>query len=213
MRRELIVVDDPAVAAAGRFLVAAPRTVALAGGSTPKALYELLAQQPYPWDEVDIFFGDERCVPPDHPDSNFNMANTALLSRIAARVHPMPGESCGAEQYEAELTKVFGEEVPQFDLVLLGLGTDGHTASLFPGDPALLERTRRVLRVDRPDHSRLSLTLRVLSAAKLVIFLVAGAEKVGPLKLLMEDGDIPAARVAAGRVVVIADRAAGDAFR
>ena len=208
VKRELVVASDPAAAAAELFLATAPRTISLAGGSTPKALYELLARQPYAWQTVDVFFGDERCVARDHPDSNFHMANLTLLSKVPARVHPMPGESCGAEAYEAELSSVFGAGVPEIDLVLLGLGADGHTASLFPGDPALEEQTKRVLRVERPDHSRLTLTLPVLSAAKLVVFLVAGAEKAGPLKLLMEDGDIPAARVQAQRVVVIADEAA-----
>ena len=208
MKRELIVVEDVARAAAERFLALRPRTIALAGGSTPKALYELLATRPYPWAETEVFFGDERCVPPDHPDSNFNMANVALLSKVDARVYRMRGETCGAAEYEAELARVFGPGPPVFDLVLLGLGPDGHTASLFPGDQALGERVRYVVNVERPDHPRLTLTLPVLSAATEVIFLVSGASKAERLQELMSDADIPAAMVHAQHVTVIADPAA-----
>src|SRR5207249_9347183 len=112
-----------------------PRTIALSGGSTPKAVYERLAETEYPWTEVDAFFGDERCVPADHPDSNFKMANEALLSKVDARVHPMVG--CDAAAYTRELEAVFAAGVPAFDLAFMGLGEDGHTASLFPGKPAL----------------------------------------------------------------------------
>ncbi len=155
----------------------------------------------------DVFFGDERCVPPDHSDSNYRMANETLLSSVPARVHRMPGESCDAEAYERELRAFFGE-LPRFDFVFLGLGPDGHTASLFPGDPALEERSLWVARVQRPDHDRLTLTLPVLSAARLVVFLVAGAEKREALRRMMCDENIPANRVTAERVVVLADREA-----
>ena len=208
MKRELIVADDAAGTAADLFVELHPHTVALAGGSTPKALYERLTTMPFPWAETEVFFGDERCVPPDHPDSNFNTANLALLSKVMARVHRMPSESCGAEEYEAELTSIFGEGTPRFDLVILGLGPDGHTASLFPGDAALDERERRVVGVTRPDHARLTLTLPVLSAARVAMFLVAGPNKAEMLCRLMRDEDNPAARVQAERVIVVADRAA-----
>ncbi len=203
---ELLVAEDLPSAALGLFLAVGPRTVALAGGSTPRAFYEVLAEADYPWNEVEVFFGDERCVPPDHPDSNFRMAREALLSKVPARVHPMPGESCDAAGYEAELAEVLGPGVPSLDLVLLGVGDDGHTASLFPGDPALEERHRLVVRVDRPDHPRLTLTLPVLSAARVAVFLVGGASKRDALGRLLEGGDVPAARVAAERVVIVADR-------
>ena len=112
---------------------------------------------------------------------------------------------CGAEDYESQLTAVFGAALPRFDLVLLGLGQDGHTASLFPGDSVLRESSRRVAVVYRPDHSRLTLTLPVLSAARMAMFLVAGANKAKALKWLLDGEDIPAARVEADDVVIIAD--------
>lgn len=204
-----MVVDDAAGTAEQLFLDLQPRTVALSGGSTPKALYERLATAHYPWASTNLFFGDERCVPPDDPDSNFRMANEAFLSVVPARVHRMHGEDCDAEGYAIDLARTFGPGIPQFDLVLQGLGPDGHTASLFPGDPALNEREKTVLRVERPDHSRLTLTLPVLCAAKVAIFLVVGEGKRNMLAQLLADRDIPAARVAAARVIVVADRAAG----
>jgi 6-phosphogluconolactonase len=208
MMPELVVVPDLAVEACERFLALRPRTVALAGGSTPRSFYERLAGYDFPWSQTEVFFGDERCVPPDHPQSNYRMANQALLSKAPARVHRMAGESCDTAAYEDELTEVFGTGPPVFDLVLLGLGEDGHTASLFPGDAALDEKERRVVRVQRPDCQRLTLTLPVLSAAKMAIFLVAGESRRGALRRLIEGEDIPAARVAAEKVVIIADEAA-----
>jgi 6-phosphogluconolactonase len=207
MRRELRIVDDMAGAAVDLFLEVAPKAVALAGGTTPRRVYERLASIEYPWPDVEVFFSDERCVSPDHPDSNFRMAHEALLSKIPARVHPMPGESCDAPGYERELREALGA-TPKLDLIVLGLGEDGHTASLFPNDPALDETERLVVRVERPDHPRLTLTLPVLSAAPLALFLVAGEQKREALRMLMAGADIPAARVAADRVVVLADAAA-----
>jgi len=209
MRRELVVADDIAGEAVRLFREAEPRTLVLAGGETPRATYRRLAEEKYRWDEVDVFFGDERCVPPDHPDSNYRMANETLLSFVPARAHRMRGESCAAESYERELRDLFGG-LPRFDFVFLGLGTDGHTASLFTGDPALDERERWAVRVRRPDHERLTLTLPVLSAARLAVFLVAGAGKREALRRMMADEDIPANRVAAERVVVLADGAASS---
>ncbi len=208
VRPELVVAQDIAVAAAERFLALRPRTVALAGGATPRRLYERLATCEFPWSETEVFFGDERCVPPDHPDSNYRLASESLLSKVPARVHRMRGESCDAGAYEEELSGVFGPGLPQFELVLLGLGEDGHTASLFPGDPALEENERRVVRVQRPDHPRLTLTLPVLSAAKVALFLVAGASKREALRRLLRGEEIPAARVRAKQVVIVADEAA-----
>jgi 6-phosphogluconolactonase len=206
---ELAVVDDIARAAAERFVALRPRSVALAGGSTPRLLYERLATCLFPWVDTDIFFGDERCVPPEHEASNFRMANEALLAKVPARVHRMPSETCDAAAYEDELSRVFGTALPQFDLVLLGLGEDGHTASLFPGDPALDVTDRLVVRVERPDYARLTLTLPVLSAAKAVMFLVSGASKRAALRNLLSASDMPATRVKADRVLIFADEAAG----
>jgi 6-phosphogluconolactonase len=208
VKPELVVARDIAVAAAERVLALGPRFLALAGGSTPRRLYERLAACDFPWSETEVFFSDERCVPPEHPDSNYRMAYEALLSRVPARVHRMPGETCDAAAYEEELTKVFGPGLPEFDLVLLGLGADGHTASLFPGDPALAVMDRHVVRVQRPDHPRLTLTLPVLSAAKVAMFLVSGESKREPLRRLLAGVDIPAASVRARHVVIFADEAA-----
>ena len=206
---ELIVAEDFAAECERRFLDASPRTLALSGGRTPRPVYERLATLDYPWSETKVFFGDERCVPPDHPDSNYRMAFEALLSRVPAEVYRMPGETCDASAYEADLRRAFGPGIPSFDLVFLGLGDDGHTASLFPGDRALEEQERLAVRVERPDHPRLTLTLPVLSAAKLAIFLVSGPGKRDALKrLLAGDTTIPAARVHAAQVLVIADAAA-----
>lgn len=209
--RELEVTTDIAEAATQLFLRQRPRSVALAGGRTPRALYERLATQEYDWEALDVFFGDERCVSPDHPDSNFRMANEALLSKVPARVHRMRGESCDAAGYEEELRAAFGEGVPALDLVFLGMGADGHTASLFPGDPALEETGRLVVKVARPDHPRLTLTLPVLSASKLAVFLVSGEEKREALRRVLAGEELPAARVAARRVVIVADLAAAPA--
>jgi 6-phosphogluconolactonase len=205
---ELVVAPEFARAAVELFREVAPRTIALAGGETPMPVYARLAHIDYPWAETQIFFGDERCVPPDDIDSNYRMAGEALLSKVPAIVHRMPGETCDAEAYEREIEASLGPGMPRFDLIFLGLGADGHTASLFPGDPALDERKRLVVRVGRPDHSRLTLTLPVLSGAKLVVFLVTGTEKREALTRLLRGDDLPATRVHADRIVVIADEAA-----
>jgi 6-phosphogluconolactonase len=205
-RLELRIVRDLAEAGTEIFLEAAPSTVALSGGTTPRVVYEGLSAHPEAWRGVEVFFGDERCVPPDHPDSNLRMAREALLDHVPARVHPMTG--CDPDAYEAELRSVVGPGVPRFDLVWLGLGADGHTASLFPGDPALAETERLVAVVDRPDHPRMTLTLPVLSAAALAVFLVSGEGKRDALARWRAGEDLPAARVTAERVVVLADPAA-----
>jgi 6-phosphogluconolactonase len=214
--RDLRVFDDLDGLVAGAvelFVDERPRTIALSGGSTPRPVYERLAIVDYPWSDVDVFFGDERCVPPDDPDSNFCMANEALLSKVAARVHPMT--DCDADGYEAELRSVFGDvDAPSIDLNLLGIGDDGHTASLFPGKPALEVTDRWVTYVPEPGmpppHPRLTLTLPVHDASKLAVFLVSGESKRERVRQLMAGEDIPAARVHARRVVVLADRAAAD---
>jgi 6-phosphogluconolactonase len=208
LKRELLVTPHIAGEAARVFLNEQPRTVLLAGGRTPRPLYARLSSLQYAWAALDVFFGDERCVPPDHPDSNFRMAHETLLSKVPARVHRMRGETCDADGYERELRAFFGQGPTSFDLAFLGMGADGHTASLFPGDPALEETQRLVVRVQRPDHPRLTLTLPALGASRLAVFLVSGAEKREALRRVLSGEDVPAARVAARRVVIIADPAA-----
>ena len=211
VERELVVVDDFAREAAQHIAAFFPKTLVLAGGTSPRLVYEHLSTLDLPWSEMDIFFGDERCVPPGHPASNYGMAYSALLSKVGARVHRMSGETCDPQPYEEELTAVFGSGAPAFDLVLHGLGDDGHTASLFPGDPALDVTGRRVVRVEREDHSRLTLTLPLLSSAAVGMFLVSGEAKREVLQQLLASADIPAARVRAGRLMIVADRAAAGA--
>ncbi len=168
--------------------------VALAGGSTPKALYELLAgryRDALDWSKVHAFFGDERTVPPDHEDSNYRMAYKALLSRVpVGSVRRMRGELDPPEAaalYEEELAAFFGGR-PRFDLVLLGIGEDGHTASLFPRTPALDVRDRWAVEnpVEKLGTTRITLTLPSINAAGRVIFLVAGEGKAEALKEILE---------------------------
>jgi 6-phosphogluconolactonase len=208
MAPELIVASDIAEAALSLFREARPRTIVLAGGKTPRPVYERLAREPDHWDGMEVFFSDERCVPPDDPASNFRMASDTLLSSVPAHVHRMPGEGCDAAAYEEELRAFFAAGQPEFDFAFLGLGPEGHTASLFPGDAALDETERWVVKVARPDHDRLTLTLPTLSAAYGVVFLVAGASKRDALRRMMAGEDLPANRVKARRVVVLADPAA-----
>lgn len=169
-------------------------TVALAGGSTPKRAYETLATQHHDaldWNKVHVFFGDERTVPPDHEDSNYRMTLEALLSHVSiGSVHRMRGELDpheAATLYEEELEAFFGGP-PRFDLVLLGIGEDGHTASLFPGTLALDVRDRWAVEnpVEKMDTVRLTLTVLVINAAKRVVFLVAGEGKAEALKEILE---------------------------
>jgi 6-phosphogluconolactonase len=161
-------------------------TVALSGGSTPERLYRTLASPPYleqmPWPRLALFFGDERAVPPDHAESNFAMARRALLDRVPVEAHRMEAERGAAADYERLLRERVpaGEGgLPSFDVVLLGLGTDGHTASLFPGTSALDERERLVVMNDVPQlgTSRMTLTYPLLAAAQRAWFLIAGADK------------------------------------
>ena len=207
---ELRVVEDIPEAAEQLVLEASPRTIALSGGSTPRAVYERLAGISFPWTEVDVFFGDDRCVPPDHPDSNYRMAREALLEHVPARVHPM--DDCDADAYERALHAVFGEGVPAFDLIFMGLGPDGHTASLFPGKPALEIRDHLAVYVPQPgldpQHPRLTLTVPVFQNAKLMVFLVAGEDKRERVRQLLAGEDIPAARAVAPRTIILADPAA-----
>jgi 6-phosphogluconolactonase len=159
--------------------------VALSGGSTPRRLYELLAERPFrdriDWSTVELFFGDERAVPREHPESNYRMVREALLSKVAVIAHPMAAEVGAAAAYERLLRERLRahDGVPVFDLVLLGIGTDGHTASLFPGTRALHERERLVVMNDVPELGtrRMTVTYPVLNAARRVWVLAPGADK------------------------------------
>lgn len=200
-------------------------TVALAGGSTPEATYELLARDyadRVEWGKVHVFFGDERTVPPDHEDSNYRMAKESLLDHVSVgSVHRMRGEldpDEAASAYEEELRDFFGdEEFPSLDLILLGIGDDGHTASLFPRTPALEASDRWVVAnpVEKLETVRLTLTAPLINAARAVDFLVAGEGKAEALKMVLEgDADpreYPARLVrSAGETTWMVDRTAAS---
>lgn len=208
---EVVVTEDVAGAALRWFQASAPRVISLAGGSTPRAFYERLAVVPYPWEEVTLVPGDERCVPPDDPDSNRLMIESSLLAPLEPRPRAvwLPGDTCDPDEAERRVRAAIGSP-PKLDLAILGLGEDGHTASLFPGDPALEETERWVVRVERPDHPRLTLTPPVLSAARTAMFVVTGREKREALRRFLAGDDIPAARIRSREVLVIADPAAGS---
>jgi len=188
---EVIVRDDPAAEAAERLAAAADRGghIALAGGSTPARAYEKAAEVEADWSRATLWFGDERCVAPEDEHSNFGMARRTLLSRLgggadAPQVRRMQGElgpAEGAAAYELELQEEFGDAPPRLDLVLLGLGPDSHTASLFPGDDALGADGRWCVGVETPGMAplvpRITLTLDAINAAREVLFLVSGEDK------------------------------------
>lgn len=224
---EVLHAAKDAVEQRGRF------TIALSGGSTPKSLFNLLATNArtvLPWDRTFFFWGDERHVPPTDPDSNYRMAEETMLSKIpvaAGNVFRIPTENpdaaAAAEAYEQTLRKFFQlgpAEFPVFDLVLLGMGPDGHTASLFPGSAGLHEKARLVIAnwVDKMKTSRLTLTLPVLNAARCVAFLVSGTDKAAVLKTVLEE-DAPAEQYPSklirpnnGKLIWLVDRAAASAL-
>ena len=204
--------------------------VALAGGSTPKGLYALLAGDRWrgklPWDAIEVFWGDERHVPPDHPDSNYQMAAGAMLSRVpipAARVHRVRAEDADPEAaaaaYEADIRAAFAmpDGVPRFDLILLGLGADGHTASLFPGTAALAEHERLVVAnwVEKLAAYRITMTRPLLEAARLIVFVAAGGDKAAAVQAVLQPPSggelLPAAliRPENGRILWLLDDASG----
>lgn len=214
-------------------------TVALAGGSTPRALYGLLAEDAsfrtrIPWGGIHFFWGDERHVPPDDPASNYRMAHEAMLSRVpvpAANVHRIPTENpdaaAAADAYERELRDFFTvrglmrEGFPRFDVVLLGMGADGHTASLFPGTAAVHETNRMVTAswVPKFRSYRVTLTPPVLSNAAAVVFVVSGEEKAETLHAVLEGEWRPevhpsqAIRPEQGELLWLVDRAAARLLR
>jgi 6-phosphogluconolactonase len=212
-----------ALAARGRF------RVALSGGSTPKALYGLLASDEFrdrfPWRQVSWFWGDERFVPYDHPESNYRMTREAMLAKVPVlpeNIHPIPTDGTpedSARRYERTLQKAYGAATldphrPLFDIMLLGLGPDGHTASLLPGGPALDEQKRWVAVVahGRPEV-RITMTYPALESSQRVAFLVAGKEKAAIFSAIRKGGSqVPAARIRpVGELLWFVDRAAaGD---
>jgi 6-phosphogluconolactonase len=189
--------------------------VCITGGSTPRKAYERVAAERPDWAGVDLWFTDERCVPPDHEHSNYRMANEALLSRIGgATVHRMRGE-LGPEQGAAEYEREFeAGGRPTFDLILLGIGPDAHTCSLFPGDDALGERERPAVGVETPGMaplvSRITLTLPVVNATRRIVFLVTGEDKADAVARAFSgrrDPMAPASLVE-GNVTALLDEAA-----
>lgn len=218
-------VSEEAIASHGRFLMV------LSGGSTPKTLYQTLAsrewKERFNWSRIFFLFGDERCVPPDHPQSNFAMAQTALFQPLGIppdHIYRMKGElpdtRTAAQDYEKtlrRLTQCRATDIPRLDLILLGLGEDGHTASLFPGTDALEERTRAITVGTAPTGitSRLTVTLGVLNRAIVVLFLVSGSGKAPIVRAILEprsetDRAFPSSLVAPtdGRLIWMLDRSA-----
>lgn len=203
-------------------------SIALSGGSTPKVLYSLLATEPYlsqiNWSSVEIFWSDERCVSPDDTESNYAMANEVLLSKIPIQprqVHRMPAEKAdrdaASQEYTLEMQRVFGTNgIPAFDLIQLGMGPEGHTASLFPHQQSLHEQQRLVMPVSvpKPPPPRLTFTPPLLNAARHVLFLVTGSEKADAVQAVLEGPyqpeEYPAqlVRPAAGEVTWMLDTAA-----
>lgn len=212
------------------FVVAARRSarpaVALAGGSTPKRLFSLLAapdtSSTVAWDRINFFWGDERCVPADHPDSNFRMANEALLSKVpvpAANVHRMRGElepkKAAVEYEEIMMAALPDRPWPKLDLVLLGAGEDGHTASLFPGTAGLEETRRWVVaqRVEKLNTSRITLTFPVINNARRIVVMAAGAGKADVMAAVFSGaGRLPIEQVVPvdGELIWLLDAAAAQ---
>jgi len=214
-----------AIAQRGRF------TIALSGGSTPRNLYTLIAANAsatLPWNQMFFFWGDERHVPPDSPDSNYRMAKETLLTKVpipSTNIFPVPAENpdaaVAAETYEQTLRKFFvvaPGEFPRFDLILLGMGPDGHTASLFPETAALEEKSRLVVAnwVEKLGSSRITFTLPLLNAARCIAFLVSGTDKAAALHEVLE-GKAPAEKYPSklvqpreGKLIWFVDRAAAS---
>lgn len=201
--------------------------IALSGGNTPRGAYELLARNhrdTLRWEHVHFFWGDERYVPHDSPQSNYLMARRAMLDALPipeGNIHPVPTAMDDPERsalrYEAALREHFGGDIPRFDLSLLGIGDDGHTASLFPGSPALDERSRLAVVTQAPVEpvTRISLTFPVLNAARLTLVLAAGESKRPIIREIFDEPErarehYPAARLApGGEIIWLVDAAAG----
>ncbi len=203
---ESLRIADVAVAERGRC------SIALAGGHTPAPLYALWSEQyqeRMPWDRIHLFWGDERYVPPEDESSNYRMTRESLIARVTippGNIHPMPTYFDTADEaaraYEATLRKFFGSEPPSFDLQLLGVGAEGHTASLFPNSPALQEKVRWVVAILAPVEPplRLSLTLPVLNQARNTFFIATGARKREIIQALREEPDSEGSRYPVGMI-------------
>jgi 6-phosphogluconolactonase len=223
--RDIRVAEDPAAEVAERLTEAALAggDIVLTGGSTPKRAYELAAERDADWSGARVWFSDERCVGPEHPDSNFAMADRALLSQLSAgpRVFRMEGEAgpdAGAGAYEAELRAEVGGD-PRWNLLLLGMGPDGHIASLFPGKPELEERSRLAVGVPlagmEPQVPRISLTMPALGSAREAILLITGEGKAATAARAFgpdPDRSLPAAALELryGTLTVLLDEAAAS---
>jgi 6-phosphogluconolactonase len=221
--REIQVLEDPSAAVAERLteVAEAGGNIVLTGGSTPRNAYAMAAARDADWSKATVWFSDERMVPPDHPDSNFAMAARALLSQLSkpptvVRMQGELGADAAAGAYEAHLRERMGPE-PRFDLILLGVGPDSHTASLFPGKPELEERGRFAAAVPlagmEPQVPRVTLTFPVLNGAREVDFLVSGADKADAIARAFGDPPDPAApashvRPTAGSLYVFLDEPA-----
>jgi 6-phosphogluconolactonase len=201
-------------------------TIALSGGSTPKPLYEAIAAQDLPWDKIHVFWGDERYVPPDHPDSNEGMARQAWLDRVAippANIHPMPTDAddptVAAQTHEQQLQEFFKSspgEFPSLDVILLGMGDDGHTASLFPHTNALQVRDRLITVGNKSGQPRITFTAPLINQARCVMFMVAGANKQAALTQVFasngDDATYPSRLIQPkGELWWLLDQAAGQA--
>ena len=221
---EIRIAEDPAAVVAELLVdaAAAGRHIVLTGGSTPRRAYELAAAAGADWSSATVWFGDERCVAPEDERSNYGMAAAALLDRLPEgrrpRVFRMPGEAgpaAGADAYEEQLRAELGD-APRFDLLLLGLGDDGHMASLFPARPEVEETGRLVVGVTDPGLApfvpRISLTVPVINAAERIVFLVAGAGKAPAVVRAFGDGPNPAvpASLARDPLVVLDAPAAAE---
>jgi 6-phosphogluconolactonase len=203
--RRFVALAQAAVDDHGRF------TVALSGGSTPRALYERLAQSPLneaiDWANVHVFWGDERMVPPDDIESSYRMARETLLAQVAipaANIYPVPTiggtPEAAASAYEETITAVFGTDAPRFDLILLGIGPDGHTASLFPGQPEVVRPSAALVvavhNAPKPPPTRVTFTYTLINAAANVLFVVSGADKMAALQAVLR-GPVDVARLPA----------------
>jgi 6-phosphogluconolactonase len=223
--REIRVSDDPAAEVAERLTEAALAGghLVLTGGSTPKRAYELAAERDADWSAATVWFTDERCVGPAHPDSNFGMADRALLSQLSAgpqvvRMEGEAGPDAGAGAYEAEVRARMGGD-PRWNLLLLGMGPDGHVASLFPGKPEVEERSRMAVGVPlagmEPQVPRISLTLTALSSAREAVLMITGEGKAAMVARAFgpdPDRSLPAALVELpyGTLTVLLDQAAAS---
>jgi 6-phosphogluconolactonase len=210
LRGELQVVEDVPRAFSSLVVEEAPASLALSGGSTARACYGLLVVADFDWSEVDVFFGDERWVPVGDPESNEGMARQAFADQVHPRaVYSMRHAGDTIEDAADAYDRLLREYGP-LDFVHLGLGPDGHTASLFPGSPALEERERLAVATgdDVHPHPRLTLTFPALAQSCLAVFTVAGDGKREALQRVKAGDDLPAARVSAGRVIWLVDEAA-----